>query len=114
MSYKTQSPVDWWEQFGDDVPELKAFATTVLGLTCSSSTCERNWTNLNANDKEDDSFEIEDEGTSSPAPKKMKKNQAPHKGKGKKVQGLVDKEFDEELEYQGEKETESGDGYCSY
>ncbi|PON81575.1 HAT, C-terminal dimerization domain containing protein, partial [Trema orientale] len=39
--------VDWWDQFGDEVPELKAFAIRVLGLTCSSSACERNWSTFN-------------------------------------------------------------------
>ncbi|KAI0510944.1 hypothetical protein KFK09_011555 [Dendrobium nobile] len=39
--------VRWWSQFGDDVPELKAFAVKVLSLTCSASVCERNWSIFN-------------------------------------------------------------------
>ncbi|KAL0908904.1 hypothetical protein M5K25_023416 [Dendrobium thyrsiflorum] len=35
--------VEWWIQFGDSTPELQSFAVRVLGLTCSSSGCERNW-----------------------------------------------------------------------
>ncbi|KAL4568325.1 hypothetical protein LXL04_023934 [Taraxacum kok-saghyz] len=46
-SYKTRPPVKWWEQYGDDTPELKAFAVKVLGLTCSASACERNWSTYN-------------------------------------------------------------------
>ncbi|KAL0923847.1 hypothetical protein M5K25_004626 [Dendrobium thyrsiflorum] len=38
-----RSPVEWWIQFGDSTPELQSFAVRVLGLTCSSSGCERNW-----------------------------------------------------------------------
>ena len=37
----------WWEQYGDDTPELKAFAIKILGLTCSASACERNWSTFN-------------------------------------------------------------------
>ncbi|XP_062104413.1 uncharacterized protein LOC133815612 [Humulus lupulus] len=39
--------VEWWDNFGDEVPELKSFATRVLGLTCSASACERNWSTIN-------------------------------------------------------------------
>ncbi|KAL4574601.1 hypothetical protein LXL04_021435 [Taraxacum kok-saghyz] len=46
-SYKTRPPLKWWEQYGDDTPELKAFAVKVLGLTCSASACERNWSTYN-------------------------------------------------------------------
>ncbi|XP_038713405.1 uncharacterized protein LOC120007275 [Tripterygium wilfordii] len=35
-------PDDWWNTYGDDVPELQRFAIRVLSLTCSSSGCERN------------------------------------------------------------------------
>ncbi|KAH0459542.1 hypothetical protein IEQ34_012356 [Dendrobium chrysotoxum] len=38
-----RSPVEWWIQFGDSTPELRSFAVRVLGLTCSFSGCERNW-----------------------------------------------------------------------
>ncbi|KAK3211316.1 hypothetical protein Dsin_016022 [Dipteronia sinensis] len=34
-------------RFGDETPELKGFVMTVLSLTCSSSTCERNWSTFN-------------------------------------------------------------------
>ncbi|KAL8138686.1 hypothetical protein V2J09_004687 [Rumex salicifolius] len=34
---------DWWDSYGDECPELKKFAIRVLSLTCSSSSCERNW-----------------------------------------------------------------------
>ncbi|KAL0919679.1 hypothetical protein M5K25_011792 [Dendrobium thyrsiflorum] len=33
----------WWIQFGDSTPELQSFVVRVLGLNCSSSGCERNW-----------------------------------------------------------------------
>ncbi|KAL4565567.1 hypothetical protein LXL04_029668 [Taraxacum kok-saghyz] len=46
-SYMTRPPVKWWEQYGDDTPELKAFAIKILGLTCSASACERNWSTFN-------------------------------------------------------------------
>ncbi|PKU60096.1 hypothetical protein MA16_Dca020494 [Dendrobium catenatum] len=42
-----RSPVEWWIQFGDGTPELQRFAVKVLGLTCSSSDCERNWSTYN-------------------------------------------------------------------
>lgn len=38
-----RTPVEWWEFYGDEVPDLQKFAIRVLGLTCSSSGCERNW-----------------------------------------------------------------------
>ena len=34
---------EWWDSYGDDYPELKKFAIRILSLTCSSSSCERNW-----------------------------------------------------------------------
>ncbi|XP_050908117.1 uncharacterized protein LOC127121714 [Lathyrus oleraceus] len=40
---KTKTPTQWWESYGDEHPELQAFAIRVLSLTCSSSGCERNW-----------------------------------------------------------------------
>ncbi|KAH6800931.1 hypothetical protein C2S52_001395 [Perilla frutescens var. hirtella] len=43
QSFMTRPLVIWWDNFGDEVPELKAFATKILGLTCSSSACECNW-----------------------------------------------------------------------
>ncbi|OIT36674.1 putative methyltransferase [Nicotiana attenuata] len=39
----TKSPVEWWDQYGVETPELQTFAIKVLSLTCSSSGCERNW-----------------------------------------------------------------------
>ncbi|KAH6756958.1 hypothetical protein C2S53_009192 [Perilla frutescens var. hirtella] len=46
-SYLTRPPVQWWDHVGDEVPELKAFAMKILGLTCSASACERNWSTFN-------------------------------------------------------------------
>ncbi|KAH6808014.1 hypothetical protein C2S51_029122 [Perilla frutescens var. frutescens] len=46
-SFMTRPPVIWWDNFGDEVPELKSFAMKILGLTCSSSACERNWSTFN-------------------------------------------------------------------
>ena len=39
--------VDWWESFGGEVRELRLFAMKVLGLTCSTSACERSWSTFN-------------------------------------------------------------------
>ncbi|XP_055836281.1 uncharacterized protein LOC129904724 isoform X2 [Solanum dulcamara] len=38
-----RSPVEWWMQYGHNVPNLQQFAIRVQSLTCSSSGCERNW-----------------------------------------------------------------------
>ncbi|CAI9291352.1 unnamed protein product [Lactuca saligna] len=46
-TYLTRPPVIWWGEYGDDAPELKSFAIKVLGLTCSASACERNWSTFN-------------------------------------------------------------------
>ncbi|KAM0018998.1 putative HAT dimerization domain, ribonuclease H-like superfamily [Helianthus debilis subsp. tardiflorus] len=46
-TYQTRPPVLWWGEYGDDTPELKAFAMKILGLTCSASACERNWSTFN-------------------------------------------------------------------
>jgi len=35
--------VSWWEQFGNDTPELQKFAIRVLSQCCSATGCERNW-----------------------------------------------------------------------
>ena len=40
---KTKTPVQWWDSYGDEHPELQRLAIRVLSLTCSSSGCERNW-----------------------------------------------------------------------
>ncbi|KAK4253832.1 hypothetical protein QN277_010456 [Acacia crassicarpa] len=37
------APTLWWKSYGAQVPELRNLAVRVLGLTCSSSGCERNW-----------------------------------------------------------------------
>ncbi|XP_031131697.1 uncharacterized protein LOC116033083 [Ipomoea triloba] len=42
-----RTPIEWWTQYGDGTPELQKFAIKVLGLTCSSSGCERNWSAFN-------------------------------------------------------------------
>ncbi|CAL5207963.1 unnamed protein product [Lathyrus oleraceus] len=42
-AFKTKTPAQSWESYGDEHPKLQAFAIRVLGLTCSSSRCERNW-----------------------------------------------------------------------
>ncbi|XP_075083048.1 uncharacterized protein LOC107787249 isoform X1 [Nicotiana tabacum] len=39
----TDEPVEWWDQYGIETPDLQTFAIRVLSLTCSSSGCERNW-----------------------------------------------------------------------
>ncbi|VFQ79370.1 unnamed protein product [Cuscuta campestris] len=37
------SPIDWWNSFGGYTPEHQTFARRIIGLCCSSSGCERNW-----------------------------------------------------------------------
>ncbi|KAK2645940.1 hypothetical protein Ddye_021135 [Dipteronia dyeriana] len=37
------SPAQQWTAYGDETPKLKGFAVKISNLTCSSSTCERNW-----------------------------------------------------------------------
>ncbi|RWR83606.1 hypothetical protein CKAN_01236600 [Cinnamomum micranthum f. kanehirae] len=39
----TTAPAAWWAAYGSKTPNLQKFAIKVLGLTCSSSGCERNW-----------------------------------------------------------------------
>ncbi|KAK2362242.1 hypothetical protein QL285_087320 [Trifolium repens] len=39
----TLAPADWWRMYGSEVPDLQLLAIKVLGLTCSASGCERNW-----------------------------------------------------------------------
>ena len=39
--------VDWWRAYGDEAPQLQSLAVKVLGLTCSSSGCECNWSTFN-------------------------------------------------------------------
>ncbi|KAG5252462.1 3-hydroxyisobutyryl-CoA hydrolase [Salix suchowensis] len=41
------NPVSWWDQFGNDTPELQKFAIRVLSQCCSATGCERNWSRLN-------------------------------------------------------------------
>jgi len=40
---KKKTPAQWWESYGDEHPKLQKFAIWVLSLTCSSSSCECNW-----------------------------------------------------------------------
>jgi hypothetical protein len=35
--------VYWWDSYGVLTPELKKIAIRVLGLCCTASNCERNW-----------------------------------------------------------------------
>ncbi|KAI9112920.1 hypothetical protein K1719_016034 [Acacia pycnantha] len=37
------APALWWKSYGAQVPNLRNLAVRVLGLTCSASGCERNW-----------------------------------------------------------------------
>ncbi|KAI9077222.1 hypothetical protein K1719_040793 [Acacia pycnantha] len=37
------APALWWKSYGAQVPDLRNLAIRVLGLTCSASGCERNW-----------------------------------------------------------------------
>ncbi|CAI9777216.1 unnamed protein product [Fraxinus pennsylvanica] len=37
------NPVSWWDFYGNQTPNLKFMAKRILGLTTSSSGCERNW-----------------------------------------------------------------------
>ncbi|KAD0994772.1 hypothetical protein E3N88_43436 [Mikania micrantha] len=34
---------EWWESYGASAPDLQDFAIRVLSLTCSATSCERNW-----------------------------------------------------------------------
>ncbi|KAK9053403.1 hypothetical protein SSX86_030037 [Deinandra increscens subsp. villosa] len=45
--YGAMDEFRWWGEYGDDTPELKEFAMKVLGLTCSASACEHNWSTFN-------------------------------------------------------------------
>ncbi|KAL8146276.1 hypothetical protein AgCh_004137 [Apium graveolens] len=44
---KTTNPwcmsVDWWSAFGGRAPDLALIAKRIVGLCCSSSGCDRNW-----------------------------------------------------------------------
>ncbi|KAK1354024.1 hypothetical protein POM88_047280 [Heracleum sosnowskyi] len=40
---KEKSPLDWWDAYGGRAIELQSFAKRIVGLCCSSSGCERNW-----------------------------------------------------------------------
>ncbi|XP_043691710.1 uncharacterized protein LOC122642340 [Telopea speciosissima] len=37
------NPIVWWEKHGSSTLELTKLARRLLGLCCSSSGCERNW-----------------------------------------------------------------------
>ncbi|XP_023730332.1 uncharacterized protein LOC111878051 [Lactuca sativa] len=39
---KEKTPIDWWDSYGADTPELRNFSMRILSLTCSSFGCERN------------------------------------------------------------------------
>ncbi|KAL7617858.1 hypothetical protein Lser_V15G04388 [Lactuca serriola] len=41
-------PARWWGLFGGSAPHLKRIAMSILSLTSSSSSCERNWSTLEA------------------------------------------------------------------
>ncbi|XP_057779683.1 uncharacterized protein LOC130998269 [Salvia miltiorrhiza] len=36
-------PAQWWRMYGHSAPNLQQLAIKILGLTCSASGCERNW-----------------------------------------------------------------------
>ncbi|XP_042492165.1 uncharacterized protein LOC122071810 [Macadamia integrifolia] len=36
-------PISWWETHGSLAPTLQQYAIRILGLCCSASGCERNW-----------------------------------------------------------------------
>ncbi|XP_071681249.1 uncharacterized protein [Lolium perenne] len=40
---KRFDPAKWWMNHGTSAPNLRPLAAKILGLTCSSSACERNW-----------------------------------------------------------------------
>ncbi|XP_024969119.1 uncharacterized protein LOC112508665 [Cynara cardunculus var. scolymus] len=40
---KAMAPAVWWTTFGSSSPNLQKFAIRVLSLTCSATSCERNW-----------------------------------------------------------------------
>ncbi|KAL0399908.1 UNVERIFIED_CONTAM: hypothetical protein Sradi_2334100 [Sesamum radiatum] len=40
---KNTQPDEWWKLFGASAPNLQQLAIRILGQTCSSSGCERNW-----------------------------------------------------------------------
>jgi hypothetical protein len=43
QSLMKKTPAQWWESYGSEHKELQKFAIRVLSLTCSSSSCKRNW-----------------------------------------------------------------------
>ncbi|XP_050945491.1 uncharacterized protein LOC127150844 [Cucumis melo] len=56
------SPMEWWDNFGQSTPNLQKFAIRILGLTCSASGCERNWSVFEQKiGRLDDDSEEEDE-----------------------------------------------------
>ncbi|XP_042509285.1 uncharacterized protein LOC122084935 [Macadamia integrifolia] len=36
-------PISWWQTHGSSAPTLQQYAIRILGLCCSASGCERNW-----------------------------------------------------------------------
>ncbi|ONM18684.1 hAT transposon superfamily protein [Zea mays] len=43
---KNFNPAKWWLNHGTSTPNLRLLATRILNLTCSSSGCERNWSDF--------------------------------------------------------------------
>ncbi|KAL9684410.1 hypothetical protein QQ045_021846 [Rhodiola kirilowii] len=43
LSREKKNPLDWWSAFGGYTIELGLFAKRIVGLCCSSSGCEHNW-----------------------------------------------------------------------
>ncbi|CAN6203733.1 unnamed protein product [Urochloa humidicola] len=43
LKNKHFDPAKWWLNHGSSSPNLRKLAARILGLTCSSSACERNW-----------------------------------------------------------------------
>jgi hypothetical protein len=44
--YSTFYAAKWWLNHGNSSPNLRKLAIKILGLTCSSSACERNWSDF--------------------------------------------------------------------
>ncbi|CAN6182333.1 unnamed protein product, partial [Urochloa humidicola] len=43
LKNKNFDPAKWWLNHGTSSPNLRKLAARILGFTCSSSACERNW-----------------------------------------------------------------------
>jgi len=44
LQRKKKSPYDWWSAYGGSATELQRFAWRIVGLYCSASGYDRNWT----------------------------------------------------------------------